>query len=508
MMGKRQQGDPKLFYSGFSLDRRVPADHPLRRILQVVDFDFVRPRVAGLYGVNGHVSVDPVVILKILFLLFYEKVPSERAFLRQLPLRLDWLWFCGYDLDDEIPDHSVISKARRRWSKAVFAELFRRILQQCIEAGLVDGTIVHLDSSMIAGNVSKDTLQPQLEVLGQTFYDQLDTESEDSASESADSPQKDPLDSGLRSATDPDARLGAKYGHSTLGYKDHRVVDDQCGIITATVTTPADAYDGHFLQQAIQEHRINTAMEPELAVADKQYGTTENYRYLQEEKMRACIPHQKHGSIQVGKFSHDRFRYDPQRDCFVCPAGQTLSLYDKGGPQEDHRRYRADRQTCEHCAYFEQCVTSKTWGRQVVRNVGAPFVEWADGCLPVWTRRRLMARHRYKMEGSFADAANNHGFKRARWRGLEGMHIQNLLIAAIQNLRKLLRHFGNTARWAKSLPARTAQQTLRTLLGVGAWIPVLWMRVIGNGERRPGYIHPKIPTDLALWMDSPQLESI
>ena len=49
-----------------------------------------------------------------------------------------------------------------------------------------------------------------------------------------------------------------------------------------------------------------------------------------------------------------------------------------------------------------------------------------------------MGRRRAVVEGSFADAANNHGFKRSRWRGLEHMTIQNLLIASIQNLRKLI----------------------------------------------------------------------
>jgi hypothetical protein len=58
-------------------------------------------------------------------------------------------------------------------------------------------------------------------------------------------------------------------------------------------------------------------------------------------------------------------------------------------------------------------------------------------------RKYIHGRRNYKAEGSFADAANNHGFKRARWRGLAGIVIQNLMIAAIQNLRKLMRSLGN-----------------------------------------------------------------
>jgi hypothetical protein len=51
-----------------------------------------------------------------------------------------------------------------------------------------------------------------------------------------------------------------------------------------------------------------------------------------------------------------------------------------------------------------------------------------------------LARRKYKAEGSFANASNNYGYKRARWRGLPKMRMQNLMIAAIQNLGKLLRH--------------------------------------------------------------------
>jgi transposase len=79
MLGPRQQLQPRLFYTGFNLEERIAPDHRLRAIAAAVDFDFVRDAVADRYGRRGHQSVDPVVLLKLLFLLFYEKVASERA---------------------------------------------------------------------------------------------------------------------------------------------------------------------------------------------------------------------------------------------------------------------------------------------------------------------------------------------------------------------------------------------------------------------------------------------
>ena len=138
-------GQKELFNYQVNLDRRVRCDHPLRAIRQAIDFSFVRAEVADCYGRNGNVSVDPEVILKLMFLLFWDNVKSERELMRMLPERLDYLWFLGFGLDDEVPDHSVLSKARARWGQEVFQSLFIRTIGQCVEAGLVNGTKIHLD---------------------------------------------------------------------------------------------------------------------------------------------------------------------------------------------------------------------------------------------------------------------------------------------------------------------------------------------------------------------------
>lgn len=328
MMGKSQQVEGKLFYHGFSLERRLPGDHVLRKVKQLVDFNFIRSRVEHLYGIKGHVSVDPAVIIKLMFLLFYYDIKSERALMEQLPLRLDWLWFCGWDLDDQTPDHSVLSKARRRWGQDAFADFFTVVLGQCIDAGLVDGTTIHIDSSMIDANASKDSLKPQLRLLGQKLYKKLDEET------AADEPQinddtHDDSNNGSDlqsrlSTTDPDARLSKKNGKTVLGYKDHRVIDDKCGIVTATVTTPANIHDAHVLAQAIETHQANTDIHVKTAVADKGYGITENYKYLMENQIKACIPHQRYGSEE--KFSQDKFIYDKQQDCLSARPARSLNV--------------------------------------------------------------------------------------------------------------------------------------------------------------------------------------
>lgn len=109
MMGHKSGFQPKLFYHGFNLEQKVPQNHILRRIEKKIDFDFIYAQVRDSYGDNGNVSVPPPVILKMILLLIFYNVRSERELMNTIPLRLDWLWFLGYDLDDEIPNHSVLS---------------------------------------------------------------------------------------------------------------------------------------------------------------------------------------------------------------------------------------------------------------------------------------------------------------------------------------------------------------------------------------------------------------
>jgi len=122
MMGS--QDDQRPLDCVVDLVQRVPANHPLRLIRRAVDFSFVRAEVAPFYGYNGNKSVDPEVILKLLFLVFLNDLPSERELMRQVAYRLDYPWFLGMSLNDPVPDHSVLFKARARWGGAVFEKLF------------------------------------------------------------------------------------------------------------------------------------------------------------------------------------------------------------------------------------------------------------------------------------------------------------------------------------------------------------------------------------------------
>jgi len=118
LMGQKAT-QPKLYYS-FSLDHAVPANHLVRKIEGCVDFSFVHDLARRFYSRTGQPSVDPVVLFKPSLLGYLFNITSERRLCEEAGLNLAWRWFLGYELDEPIPDHSVLSKARRRFGRSVY----------------------------------------------------------------------------------------------------------------------------------------------------------------------------------------------------------------------------------------------------------------------------------------------------------------------------------------------------------------------------------------------------
>jgi len=93
-----------------------------------------------------------------MLLLVLYNVRSERELLDTLGERLDSLWFLGFDLDTEVPNHSVLSKARRRWGEKAFRGFYERVVWQCVESGLVDGKKIFVDSSLMQADASNNSV--------------------------------------------------------------------------------------------------------------------------------------------------------------------------------------------------------------------------------------------------------------------------------------------------------------------------------------------------------------
>jgi transposase len=441
MMG-HQGEQTTLFNYRVDLNKRVRREHPLRQIREQIDFTFVRQDVAKHYGHNGNVSVDPAVVMKLLFLLFFDDIASERELMRIIPERLDYLWFLGYGLDDEIPNHSVLSKARKRWGSAVFEQFFLRIVNQCVQAGLVDGRKLHVDASFIQAHASRDSVlkcAPEWIAALKGVFAATASKLEDTTTPET----RVGVNDQTLSITDPDAalvRIGG--GDSRPRYHHHRVVDNAHGVITAVETTPGSIAENRKLMALVDQHEANTGCTAYTVVADSKYGTVENFTACQR---RGLVTHlgdvrakQTNNPRCQGIFPDTDFAYDAGSNTYRCPAGKTLTAR-RLHPKRRTWEFRTAKGVCAACPLRAQC-TRAAYGRTIKRHEHQTLLDIARAQAHSPAAYRDRARRKHLIEGSFADAANNHHFKASRWRRLWRQQIQDYLIAAIQNVNILLRN--------------------------------------------------------------------
>ena len=166
MQGKKAYQE-KLFLN-FQLSSAVPEDNFYSKLNELVDFIFLYKTTSQYYGSEGQRSIDPVVFMKLMLVGYLENLNSDRRIISMSRLRLDIRYFIGYDIDEELPWHSTLSRTRQLYSESVFIELFKRILKQCIDRGMISGRRQAVDGFFIEANASLDSLV-QKEILDDAF---------------------------------------------------------------------------------------------------------------------------------------------------------------------------------------------------------------------------------------------------------------------------------------------------------------------------------------------------
>lgn len=460
MMGRESSKQPQLFYTGINLEKRIRKNHPLRRIEALLDLSFISERVKECYGFNGNVSVPPAVIVKLMLLLVFYNVRSERELMDTVSERLDWLWFLGYDIDWETPNHSVLSKARQRWGVEVFREIFERVVWQCTKAGLVDGRKIFVDASLVDANASNNSVVDRESLKWQVHkgYAELEARLEERDDQDGNGGHGGGMNERYVSTTDLDASVVRQGGcKSKLRYKSHRVVDNARRVITATEITTGAVNEGQRLIAGIDGHHGNTGRSAEVVVADSKYGTKENYFACHDRGIAAHIPDLKRiqdkGERRAGIFSAEAFSYEEETDTYICPGGNRLKRrsHHKGRGSSD---YGISDKVCSACSLKAQCTTSKS-GRTVHRDYRQEVLDAMRGKARSAEARADLKVRQFWMEGSFGNATR-YGFKRARWRGLERVRIQDYLIASVQNMMILIEHGTRKLAEVVALEARRA----------------------------------------------------
>ena len=159
-----------------------------------------------------------------------------------------------------------------------------------------------------------------------------------------------------------------------------------------------------------------------------------------------------------GIFPEEAFAYDAESDTYLCPAGERL----RRRKHKEERRvyeYAAGSKVCGVCVLKAQCTRSAE--RSVRRHEDHELIEQARAQASSPAAQRDRRRRKHLMERSFAQASNEHHFKRARWRRVWRQQIQDYLIAAVQNIAILIKHLPK----AQTGIAAGRREAVSTLMG-------------------------------------------
>ncbi len=228
MRGEDAQLQPAMF-SYVSLERRVPADHPLRAMRALVDavLKEMSASFARVYADSGRPSIPPERLLRALLLQVFYSVRSERLLMEEMDYNLLFRWFVGLEMDAPVWNHAVFSKNRERLlNQEVAAEFFARVKAQA--AGLMSDDHFTVDGTLIAAWAGQKSFRPK-DGSGPG----------DGGGEFRGERRRNDTHA---SRTDPEARLYRKGPgqEAKLAYLGHTVVENRNGLIVAAMATQAD----------------------------------------------------------------------------------------------------------------------------------------------------------------------------------------------------------------------------------------------------------------------------
>jgi transposase len=446
MMGHNDKPQEPLFYA-FNLDELVPQDHLLRKIDRFLDLSDLRQHLAPYYSHTGRPSVDPELMIRMLIIGYCLGIRSERRLCEEVKLNLAYRWFCRLSIEDSVPDHSTFSKNRHgRFREAeALRFVFEKVLQSCIDAGLVGGEGFAVDASLVRADANRFRHHEDDDDWGgggpaiRDYLDGLEAEEEVPINP----PKK-------ISKTDPQARWTAALGGRPFyAYSTNYLVDTDAGIIMDVEATPAHrTQEVNSTKTMIERCEERFAIKAKKLIGDTAYGNAELLNWMVNEKaIEPHVPVWEKAERHDGTLSRSDFSYDAMADRYTCPEGKELRQYWKtfspprtGIGKDQTIRYHARRQDCEGCRLKEQCCPN-TLRRKVTRSVHEAARDVARDVAKTADYRRTR-RQRKQVEMLFAHMKRVLKMDRLRLRGLKSAQDEFLLTATAQNLRRMAKYLG------------------------------------------------------------------
>jgi len=348
-------------------------------------------------------------------------IDSDRQLCQDIHVNLAYRWFLRLSLEDKIPDHSALTKIRHRLGERIFELVFTEIVKQCQKAGLVKGKQIVTDGTLIDADASIDSIverTPSVEKHSTKKRTSFETHV---------------------STTDPDASLVGRPGvKARLYYKAHISADGSSRVVTDCHVTTGATHECTIFQDRVGHQTKTFGIKPIEWLADAGYGHGPAYEFLRSRRITAYIP-LRDKKLGRGKYAPtEGFKFNRSENTYTCPMGHTMY------PHKNDRgmtRYVIRDKKCIGCPLVESCfkkhLIKGRMGKRIQRSDYQDHFDSLHRRMPTRNFKRKLAERSWKIEGINAELKDNHGLRRANYRGRVNMQIQVYLIATVFNLKLL-----------------------------------------------------------------------
>lgn len=474
------------FYS--SLYEKIPETHLLKRIEKAVDFSFINELVAGSYCEDfGRPAKEPELMAKLLFLEYLYNLSDVRV-IEEATYNLVFLWFLGLNPDDKLPSASLLAKFRTlRLKECTLDEIISEIVRQCVETGIIKSKEVSIDATHVGANCVKlvperimkhlairifKALKKDLGEIPETvdrhipdyqsiedhkkakammkaYLEKVMNEAAAYAGEHTKAAIEEAMDvladerfiiqKGLRSLSDPDARVGHKSPTDTFfGYKTEYAMTPEERIITAVDVHDGEYVDGKEAGRLIEKTEA-AGVEVKTVYGDKAYFRKDILDMLEDKQIEGVIP----VSASVYKVDEELFSYCKDSDQWFCFMGNHTVGCKKGiqgngrGDTYEIYTYVFKKDPCEACPYRDRCI-GKTKGKaKKLRVTASAPIFYAISQEQKKPEFKEKYKKRASIEWKNAEMKHLHGMARARGWGKRSVTFQIKLTAIAVNLKRI-----------------------------------------------------------------------
>jgi len=426
-----------------SLEAIVPKDHLLRKIDVAVDFEHIYELVQELYCPdNGRPSIDPVVLIKMVFIQHLYGIRSLRQTAADVDMNNAYRWFIGYPLNKSVPHFATISyNFRHRFSEDTVEQIFEWILDEVEKAGYLAPEVVFVDGTHIKANASlkkqvKEAIPVAAKVYEKQLREEVNKDREDHGkkpfySEPTDQPPQERIIT--KSTTDPESGVFHKGEHRKCFAYTAQTVCDKHNYILGVTVNPGNIHDSTAFDEVYDKV---TARFPQINVitADAAYKTPWICKKILDDERIPSMPY-KRPMTKKGNLEWWKYVYDEYYDCVICPEYQILkySTTDRNG----YREYKSNPLICVNCPSRERCTLSRNCQKVVVAHIWKDYIEQAEDIRHSPLGKTTYSMRSQTIERVFADGKEKHGMRYTPYRGIYRVTSWVKLKYTAMNLKKM-----------------------------------------------------------------------